>query len=217
VTVLFSQQAGGPDGGGTIFAGEYVVVDSAANAVIVYKSKNLPPTQDPVRGDNIDVSAGVRLFPTDAGAAATVELAGSQVNISITSSSNLMPTPKTPTFADLDHANPNPAMIGSYVQVPAGTENFAEPAMQFTADGGHVYQDGFSLSDGQGHTIWVDTNTMRPKPSSIGDFTSCFPGDGGAPDFSAGGFRGFFDYGDASNRAAGRGAIVYFGHCDDAP
>lgn len=223
VTTLYSQSPGAPDAGGTSFSGTYVVADANGDAMQIYKTKYAAPTGDPVRADNVSADGIIKLFPTspDGGALPTSnpQLGGSHLTINIDSSGNAMPTPKTPTTAQLDHNAADPSMVGSYVLVPAPTSGTwtqsYDPAMEHVTsynDGGsRTYEDGVVLTDGTS-TVWVDTYDMFSKPSARQD-KSCFPSDGGQPDFTAGGFKGYYDYGQTPGGQMG--AVLFFGDCRD--
>jgi hypothetical protein len=211
VVVISANNAGNasPDGG-TQYNGEYYVADSNANVLEVFKTKYEAAITDPTRGENISVNGITKASPADAGASATIEVAG--INLQITDNGpGTIPTPKTVAASDLDFASPTTSLVGSYVLVPAGTytENFTDPAMQYHASNGNTYQDGFTLSDGQGHTLYVDTYDLGKGAAD----KSCIPSDGGMPDFSAGGFKAVFDYGLAPNNSLG--AMLLFGDCAD--
>ncbi|MBS2028237.1 MAG: hypothetical protein JST54_10060 [Deltaproteobacteria bacterium] len=210
VVVVSANNAGNanPDGG-TQYNGEYYVTDTSANALEVFKTKYAAPITDPTRGRNISVNGITKASPADAGATATIEVAGLSLQITDNGAGTL-PAAKTVNFSDLDHATPNANVVGSYVLVPAGTytENFTDPAMAFHASNGNTYQDGFTLTDGT-HTLYVDTYDLGKGSAD----KSCIPSDGGMPDFSAGGFKAIFDYGLAPNNT--QVAILLFGDCAD--
>ena len=211
--VVLQTDPGGPDGGGTVFDGKYYVANSNGDVILVFKAKAEAPTGDPLRGNAMNAEGVFKPFPYyfDGGypTEAQLELSGA-VTITDLGPSTL-PTPKFATFADLDVNNPNTALVGSYVLVPAGsyTENFAEPGMQHVSATA-TYQDGFSLSDGLGHTIWVDT--FDYMKGSTPD-RSCMPTDGGEPDLSSGGFVGVFDY--ATSPSGPQAPMIFFGDCRD--
>ena len=211
--VVLQTDPGGPDGGGTVFDGKYYVADSSGNALLVFKAKAQPPTGDPLRGNAMTADGVIKPFPffSDGGfpTESQLELSGA---VSITDlGPSTLPTPKSANFADLDVNNPNTFLIGSYVQVPVGsyTENFADPGLQHVS-GANVYQDGFSLSDGQGHTIWVDTFDFIKGNTPD---RSCMPSDGGQPNLSSGGFRAIFDY--ATSPSGPQAPMLFFGDCRD--
>ena len=212
--VVLQTDPGGPDGGGTQFDGKYYVSNTNGDVILVFKSKAQPPTGDPVRGNAMNAQGVLKPFPyySDGGypAEAQLEISGA-VSITDLGPNGLLPAPKQVTFADLDVNNPNPSLIGSYVQVPAGsyTENFTDPGLQHAGTGA-TYQDGFSLSDGLGHTIWVDTFDFMKGTTPD---RSCMPTDGGMPDLSAGGFNAIFDT--ATSPSGPQAPMLFFGDCRD--
>ena len=102
-----------------------------------------------------------------------------------------------------DRWSPSPGGPLPLHQIPRGTytQNNAAPAFLYKT----VY-DGVTLTSGTS-VIYVDTYRFSEAT------TSCFPTDGGFPDFSAGGFNGVLDNAQVDDGTIHK--VLFFGSCSD--
>ncbi len=208
VTVLASSPGGAKVDGGTQYNGNYYMADSTGELISVFKSKKTGPAGlDPVRGDNVNVTAGkFEVFPLDAGG--TQQISGDNLALAAGSpATGTVPSPQSVNASDIAKGSFNPSMVGKYVTVPIGsyTADAMPTEFTYTSSTGKTYYDGVALTDGSSNRILVDTFTFEYSAGS------CFPSDGGQPDLSAGGFNGVFDIEQTSDGAIN--GVVFYGSC----
>jgi hypothetical protein len=196
-----------PDGG-TQYEGDYFFADANGDLIESYKSKKVGTVgADPKRGDVVNFSGLVEIYPADGG---EYQLTGEHMQLTAGTGSAAIPSLQTPTFDLLSDTNPDLSMVGKYVTVPTGTytQDNAPHEFQYNPypDGGSQYVDGVALTDGNGNRLLISTFVFEYSQNNCATNP-----DGGVHDYSGGGFNGAFDVYQGDDKLVHK--VLFFASC----